>query len=100
MEALGGILGGIYAVGFVVSLVVYRVRAGLGIMKGNRLFGEGGLGLDFMVYSMVKAVGWPVCLGLWLRNDRPEPRIVYNDKARRRIEAEEAKRRRAAEATP
>lgn len=71
----------IYFIGMLVALSVFRVRAGLGFWHGLALFGPGGVGLEWLAINTGKAMVWPVTAAVWLATDRPEPAIVFNEKA-------------------
>ena len=76
-----GILIWTYLIGGIVAGIVLRVRAGVGVMCRLKILGPDGFGLGWTVHSAVKMMGWPVVLGMWLANGRPEPRVVFNEKA-------------------
>ncbi|WP_345411428.1 hypothetical protein [Pseudonocardia xishanensis] len=81
-------LGGVLVSGFVL-----RARAGIGIWRGMKVLGPDGFGLGWTVTAALCSLVWPVTLVLWLARGRPEPRVVFNEKAaerRRRLEAEGA----------
>lgn len=87
MEAIGPWIAGIYFAGFIASLFVYRVRAGVGVFE----YGLGMLfdyGLAWALLSGIKTMFWPIVLIYWLVNGQPEPRYVFNHKAAQR-EAEQ-----------
>lgn len=71
----------IYIVGIVVAIMTYRIRAGLGVWARYRIFGPDGVGLEWTALTAAKGFGWPVVFAVWLASGRPEPRIVYNDRA-------------------
>lgn len=73
----------IYFLGFFIGLIYVRARAGLG--QGRiKIIGEGGVGLEWFVGSLLTLMFWPVSFVVWLARGRPEARIVFNDKARER----------------
>ncbi|MEV1058759.1 hypothetical protein AB0I92_16010 [Micromonospora chalcea] len=73
----------IYVTGYFISYLVVTFRAGLG-WHGNKLLGQGGLGVEFLLFSALTVTFWPIALIAWLARGRPEPRIVFNEKARER----------------
>ncbi|MFF0655565.1 hypothetical protein [Micromonospora tulbaghiae] len=73
----------VYALGWFIAFLVIQFRAGLG-WHGHKLLGEGGLGIEFLFFSWVAMMFWPVTLVVWLARGRPEPRIVFGDKAEER----------------
>ncbi|MEJ8278266.1 hypothetical protein [Pseudonocardia spirodelae] len=80
---------GFWFIGALIAGMAFRVRAGLGMWSSYRMLGDGGLGVEWTLITVGKTFVWPVVLAYWLLNDRPEPRIVFNEKAaRRRQEAE------------
>jgi hypothetical protein len=80
----GTIIGLVYLAGFFVSGYVYRARAGAGVMGRIAITGPGGFGVGWFLLLMCKAVLWPIVLVVWLATGRPEPRIVFNEKAEAR----------------
>ena len=75
-------------VGVIVSNGVYRSRSGLGFWSGRlRILGPTGVGMEWLVVTMGKMLAWPIVLGVWLATGRPEPRILFNDKALAREQA-------------
>lgn len=89
MESIAAILVWIYLGGIVVSVLVLRVRAGVGVWHGLRIFGPNGFGPVWAVTLVACSMVWPVALAVWLVRGRPEPRVVFNEKAleRRRRQA-------------
>ena len=84
-----GTLIAFWLISGLIAGLVYRVRAGLGFWFSYRMLGDGGLGVEWTAITVGKSLVWPVVLLYWLANDRPEPRIVFNEKAElRRDEAE------------
>ena len=81
MESIATWLLITYAVGWLVSGVVYRLRAGLPAFQRIGVFGTGGVRLGWFAMSVGKIIAWPFVLGVWLATGRPEPRIVYDEKA-------------------
>jgi hypothetical protein len=81
----------IYFVGFLVAMVVTRHRAGVG--QGRiTIFGREGFGLEWFLRHVVTVAFWPVSLGLWLAGGRPEPRVVFNERAAERVRATQGNR--------
>lgn len=60
-----------------ISIQVYKKRAGLPIMGSFHLFGQGGLGPIWLLWSLIKAFTWPLILVLWLVTGCPQPRKKY-----------------------
>jgi len=71
----------IYIVGWFTAIMVIRVRAGAGVWRRLQVFGQDGFGLGWTMTAGTAALFWPVTLIIWLVRGRPEPRIVFNDKA-------------------
>lgn len=69
-----------YWVGVFVAVVVIRARAGVG-QRRIRVFGRGGFGLAWTATSAIAVAFWPITLIVWLARGRPEPRVVFNEKA-------------------
>jgi hypothetical protein len=75
----------IYFVGAAIYSVVRRSRAGINDLFGRiKIFGPGGVGPDWFLVSLVLTAVWPATFVWWLVNGRPEPRVVFNEKARER----------------
>jgi hypothetical protein len=75
----------VYVIGAAVYSVLRRQRAGIDDLFGRiKILGEGGVGLDWFLVSLALTVVWPATLIWWLANGRPEPRVVFNEKARER----------------
>jgi hypothetical protein len=74
----------VWFLGIIVAGFVIRVRAGVGVWRRPKVFGPDGFGLGWTMHSAFKAAVWPITLSHWLANDRPEPRVVFNEKARQR----------------
>lgn len=72
----------VYLVGLVISIYVYRVRAGLGIFSKLRT-GSGGVGVGWLMLNVTKAVLWPLILGVWLARGRPAPGTHFTRSAPR-----------------
>lgn len=70
-----------YFVAVFTTVIIFRVRADLGFWHGLKVVGEGGVGLEWLLIAVVSAMFWPITLVIWLIRGRPEPRIVFNDKA-------------------
>ena len=83
---MGGAIAVIYLGGLFVSTFVYRARAGAGVMRRLRILGPGGYGAGWLSVQIGKALVWPAVLIYWLANGKPEPAIVFDEKARRRAE--------------
>lgn len=81
---MGFALSFIYLAGWLGTVCVMRVRAGIPLWGRIKVFGRGGVGVDWILIGIVIALGWPVALVVWLLRGRPEPRIVFNEKARER----------------
>jgi hypothetical protein len=72
-----------YFIGGLVAATIIRSRAGVG--QGRiKILGPNGFGLDWFLACMVATMFWPITLVIWLTRGRPEPRIVFNEKARER----------------
>jgi len=70
----------VYGIGAAISLIVFRARSGLG-------FGLPRMdptGISWLLVSGVKAFAWPLTLGIWLASGKPEPRILFGEKAERK----------------
>lgn len=70
-----------YFIGVIVSVSVLRWRAGTGFWYGLRVFGPNGFGPVWTGTVIVCSMAWPVTLAVWILRGRPEPRIVFNEKA-------------------
>lgn len=95
MDALGPILAGGYLIGMLVSGTVIRARAGTGVWLRLKVFGPEGFGPVWIATATACSVAWPVTLVVWLARGRPEPRVVFNEKA-----VERQRRQAAAAAAP
>lgn len=78
------IIGLGYWIGVFVAMSVIRVRAGTGFWRGLRVFGPNGFGLGWTSMVILCSMFWPITLVVWLLRGRPEPRIVFNEKAAER----------------
>jgi hypothetical protein len=81
---IAGVLVWVWLLGAIVAGFVVRVRAGVGVWRRPKILGPDGFGLGWAIHSAFKAAFWPVTLGYWVANGRPEPRVVFNAKARQR----------------
>jgi hypothetical protein len=80
---MGVTLGVVYVIGFLIAMGVTRHRAGVG--QGRiQIFGREGFGAGWFARHCVTVLFWPVSLVIWLAKGRPEPRTVFNDRARER----------------
>lgn len=86
---LAAVLVGGFFIGIFVAMSVIRVRAGTGFWYGLRVFGPGGFGPTWVGMLVICSMFWPITLAVWLARGRPEPRIVFNEKAleRQRLQA-------------
>ncbi|WP_405432258.1 hypothetical protein [Micromonospora sp. NBC_00617] len=66
----------VYLVGWFISVMVIRHRAGLG-WQGNKLVGDGGLGIEWVARTAIAAMFWPITLILWIARGRPAPPVVF-----------------------
>ena len=83
---------GVWIVGWLVSVVVLRARAGAPWFARIRAF-EYGLGWTWA--TAFKAFAWPITLIAWLASGRPEPKVLFNEKAAQARERETAMQRAA-----
>jgi hypothetical protein len=76
-------------IGWLVAIFVIRARAGAGVWNRLQVFGPDGFGLGWTTSAGTAALFWPITLVIWLARGRPEPRVVFNEKAveRRRRDA-------------
>ena len=74
----------IWFAGLVASVQVLRSRAGIKTWSRIKVFGRGGYGPGWVMWSAMKGFFWPVTLVVWLATGRPEPRVVFNEKAAQR----------------
>lgn len=87
---MGAFIGWTWLIGIVVAVVVTRARSGIGNWGRIHVFGEGGVGIEWFAGTLMAVAFWPATLAIWLVRGRPEPRIVFNEKAaerRRRMAA-------------
>ena len=80
-ETLGTTLTYLYLPGFIVSVFVMRARAGAGIWHRLRITGPQGFGIVWTTTVALCSMVWPITLAVWLLRGRPEPRVVFNEKA-------------------
>jgi hypothetical protein len=78
---MGPFLGLTWLVGMFVSTCVLRARAGVGVWGRMRIFGSRGFGPTWFVTGVIASFAWPITLAIWLARGRPEPRVVFNEKA-------------------
>lgn len=72
----------IYLIGAFIHSIARRQRAGINDLWGRiKIFGQGGVGVDWFLLTVCLMAAWPATLIWWLANGRPEPRIVFNEKA-------------------
>jgi hypothetical protein len=81
MDNVACLFMSVYIVGWFAAALVIRARAGAGIWYRLKVFGPDGFGLGWTMSAGLAALFWPVTLGVWLARGRPEPRVVFNDKA-------------------
>jgi len=74
----------VYIVGTFVSISVMRARAGVGVWHRLKVFGPDGFGPGWVLTCTLASMVWPVTLVAWLARGRPEPRVVFNEKAEQR----------------
>ena len=70
-----------YVIGWFVAIMVIRVRAGVGVWHRLKVFGSDGFGPVWAVSAGTAALFWPITLAVWFARGRPEPRVVFNEKA-------------------
>jgi hypothetical protein len=80
-EIIAPILVWTWIIGVVVSSSVIRVRAGAGFWRGLKVFGPDGFGPIWFGTVLICSMIWPVTLAVWLARGRPQPRVVFNEKA-------------------
>ncbi|TCK22269.1 hypothetical protein [Pseudonocardia endophytica] len=90
VDALGPVLVGVYLIGILVSGTVIRARAGTGVWLRLKVFGPDGFGPVWIATATACSMAWPVTLAVWLARGRPEPRVVFNEKAEERSRRETA----------
>ena len=73
-----------YFIGMFASVGVMRVRCGVGIWHRPKILGPDGFGIVWVVTVVLCSMVWPVTLAVWLFRGRPEPRVVFNEKAAER----------------
>jgi hypothetical protein len=71
----------IHFLGIIVASCVFKNRAGVPMLSRFRIFGKKGFGLGWALTMGGKSMVWPVVLIVWLANGRPEPKVVFNEKA-------------------
>jgi hypothetical protein len=71
----------IYVIGWITAIMVIRVRAGVGVWRRLKVFGDDGFGPGWTMSAGSAALFWPITLVIWLARGCPEPRIVFNEKA-------------------
>ena len=75
-----------YFLGFFIGMVIVRHRAGVG--QGRiKILGKDGFGFLWFWRMFFALIFWPVTLVIWLASGRPEPRIVFNERAAERKRA-------------
>jgi hypothetical protein len=88
---VGLFLGLTYWIGLFAGMVAIRHRAGVG--QGRiQILGREGFGLTWFCQTLVALLFWPVTLIIWLVRGRPEPRVVFNERAEERQRAAQAGR--------
>ena len=70
-----------YVIGWITAIMVIRVRAGVGVWQRLKVLGDEGFGVTWTMNAGLAALFWPITLIIWLARGRPEPRVVFNDKA-------------------
>jgi hypothetical protein len=68
---MGAAMAIVYVVGVLGSLMIQRQRAGLTQM-GRIPMGTLFMSLPWLLTSVSKMVGWPIVLGVWIAQGRPE----------------------------
>jgi hypothetical protein len=74
----------LYSISVLISAYIMRARAGAGVWHRLKVFGDDGFGLGWVLTIVLASMVWPITLILWLARGRPEPRIVFNEKAEER----------------
>lgn len=82
MTAFFVLLGVTYGVGVFVAITAVKIRAGVPVMATIFPWDVGWVWF-FMTFATTML--WPVTLVLWLKAGRPEPTVVFGDKARERV---------------
>jgi hypothetical protein len=71
----------VWIVGWLAAIQVLRSRAGVKTWGRIKVSGRDGYGVGWVMWSGLKSLFWPITLIVWLAMGRPEPRVVFNDKA-------------------
>ena len=74
----------IWVIGWIVAIGVIRSRAGVDIWHRLKVFGPDGHGPGWAFTAGTAALFWPLTLVVWLARGRPEPSVVFNEKAAER----------------
>ncbi|WP_229075088.1 hypothetical protein [Actinoplanes sp. DH11] len=76
----------IYLLGMFIGSIVVRHRAGVGQSR-IKILGSTGFGFIWFWRMTFAVAFWPITLVVWLARGRPEPHIVFNERAaeRRRL---------------
>jgi|GEM_PF-6707883 hypothetical protein len=77
-----------YLVGIFIARGVICSRAGLSAVRGFQVGGPDGFGYMFALRVGTASLFWPLALAVWLLRGRPEPKLVFDEKARR-LQAQE-----------
>lgn len=77
---MAGQLALIYFLGLLVAITVLRSRSGIPFWYSG-MPGPFWISIQWALLSSFKAFLWPIVLVWWLANERPEPRILFFEKA-------------------
>lgn len=87
-SAIGSIIVVAYYLGAFVSIFVYPRRVG-GSMGAyvTAVAHEPSRrnGVPWLAKTVVKVIGWPIVLGLWIRDGQPPSKELYGDAAAERL---------------
>ena len=72
-----------YLLIFFIATRILRARAGIGNRYNLKITGPGGYG-SWVFRAGLASLFWPATFVVWLARGRPEPRVVFNEKARQR----------------
>lgn len=77
-----------YYIGAFASIFVYAHRIGGGVGAYVTAVAHEPSrrnGIPWLAKTVVKVIGWPIVLALWLRDDQPPPKELYGDAAAERL---------------
>lgn len=71
----------VWLLGALIARTVLCVKVGVPAFSRLQILGNGGYGFSWLVLLLFKSLLWPLTLALWLGKGRPEPSVLFNERA-------------------